>query len=52
MATPVIIMAKLDPNPANVGDTVTIQVMATDVENVQQSETKMTNEFKTGEVSQ
>lgn len=50
MATPVIILAKFEPNPANVGDTVTVQVMAADVENVQQSEMKMTNEFNAGEV--
>jgi len=48
---PVIITAKFTPNPANVGDSVLVQVKAIDMPPaVEQEELRMTAEFLTGEV--
>lgn len=47
---PVVISAKLSPNPATVGDTVLLQVAAIDVQSVEQTEIRTSGEFRAGEV--
>lgn len=50
MAEPVILSAVFTPNPADVGETVLIQVLAVDVEVTPQTDQKLTGEALTGEV--
>ena len=47
---PVILAAAFTPNPAKVGEPVLLQVMVVDVGAVEQTETRMSGEFNSGEV--
>ncbi len=48
--TPVILDAKLTPNPAITGDPLLIQVLAIDVFGAEQTEVRQTGEFYSGVV--
>lgn len=48
--TPVILTADFTPNPADVGETILIQVLAVDVETAEADDLKLTGEALTGEV--
>lgn len=48
--SPLIITAAFTPNPANVGDSVLLQVVAIDAQTVEQEEARMSGEFNSGEV--
>lgn len=47
---PLIISAVVTPNPATVGETVVLQVAAIDVQTVEQTEARLSGEFRAGEV--
>ena len=49
-ATPVIVSASLTPNPAKVGETVLLQILAIDVQSIAQEESHVSNEFYAAEV--
>lgn len=47
---PVILTAIFTPNPADVGESILVQVLAADVQTVEQTDLKLTGEALTGEV--
>ena len=49
-ANPIILSAVFIPNPADVGESILLQVLAVDVETVEQDEIRMSGEFNSGEV--
>lgn len=48
--SPLIVTAAFTPNPANVGDSVLLQVVVIDVQTIEQEETRLSGEFQSGEV--